>query len=62
MNFECNNFHYWQDAKNYLKKTTIVTGNLTYQSIFLNDANLRTPPSPLGLGFFSNVTIHSLYM
>lgn len=47
MNFECNNFHYWQDAKNYLKKTTIVTGNLTYQSIFLNDANLRTPPPPL---------------
>lgn len=34
MNFECNNFHYLQDAKNYLKKTTIVTGNLTYQSIF----------------------------
>lgn len=34
MNFECNNFHYWQDAKNDLKKTTIETGNLTYQSIF----------------------------
>lgn len=35
MNFECYNFHYWHDAKNYKKKkTSIVTGNLTYQSIF----------------------------